>query len=751
MDKLSGSVVRVTYFNEENGYTVLRLKPDQSNIPGLSRGGLATVVGNLPEISPGEHLSLEGRWSTHAKYGTQFAVEVCKQTLPATVEGLKRYLGSGLIKGIGPQLAERIVEHFEQDTLEIIEDQPQRLSDVPGIGPQRSRKIKTAWQEQKEVKEIMLFLHSHGVSTNLAVKIYKAYGEESLAVVQEDPYQLERDIYGIGFKTADSIAQNLGLPPDHPSRMEAGVIYALEEMINEGHVYAPRSLLTERAQELLEADPDLIDAALERLVERDRVRADQIPLHDGRSPGTASISEPGTSPSQPTTDLYLTPFYHAETGVAERMKTLSGHLLSRLSDIPPAFIEKDQDLKEGRVSLSVQQKSAVHTALSHPVSVLTGGPGTGKTTCLKYLISILDSQEKSYALTSPTGRAAKHLSLATDRPASTLHRLLGFSPQKGFKHNLDNPLPVDIVVVDEASMLDLLLTYNLLKALEPGTHLLLVGDVDQLPSVGAGNVLRDIITSGIAPITRLEAIFRQAADSHIVLNAHRINQGKMPVFPQRDQTERRPDFYLFPAKDAQESGDWIIDLVGTRIPQEFGFHPVEDVQVLAPMYRGAAGVDTLNQRLQETLNPPAPNKLERSLLGTLYRKGDKVMQTQNNYPKNVYNGDIGTLQDINTSEQTLTVDFDGAAVEYEWNEANQLVLAYAVSVHKAQGSEFPVVVLPVLTQHYIMLQRNLLYTAITRAQKLCVLSGNMRAIAIAVRNNKVDRRYSGLDWRLAGP
>jgi len=734
MDKLSGSVVRITYFNEENGYTVLRLKPDQPNVPGLSRDGLATVVGNLPEISPGEHLTLEGRWSTHAQYGTQFAVEVCRQTLPATIEGLKRYLGSGLIKGIGPQLAERIVDHFEKDSLEVIESHPRRLRDVPGIGPKRSRQITRAWEEQKEVKEIMLFLHSHGVSTNLAVKIYKAYGEESLAAVQEDPYQLERDIYGIGFKTADSIAKNLGLPPDHPSRMEAGVIYTLNEAANEGHVFLPRNRLTKRTLELLNTDPERIDGALDRLAGQDRIRADRIPPAGEAATSMQSEDKRGEAPDSYTTAVYLTPFYHAERGVAELLKTLSSCLLPRLSDIPPAFVEKDRKLQENILNLSPQQKSAVHTALSHPVSVLTGGPGTGKTTCLKYLISILDAQEKRYALASPTGR-----------PASTLHRLLGFSPQNGFKHNPHNPLPVDILVVDETSMLDLLLTYSLLKALDPGTHLLLVGDVDQLPPVGAGNVLHDIIGSGITPVTRLETIFRQAADSHIITNAHRINQGKLPFFPQRDKKGTDSDFYLFPASDAEEAGDWVIALVQNRVPNEFGFHPVEDIQVLSPLYRGPAGVDALNHRLQDALNPKAANKRERRLLGTLYRTGDKVMQTQNNYPKNVYNGDIGTLQDINTVDQTLTVDFEGFAVEYEWNEADQLVLAYAVSVHKAQGSEFPAVVLPVVTQHYIMLQRNLIYTAVTRAQKLCVLTGNRRP-QFAHHGSNIRRRESHLRY-----
>ena len=749
MDELQGSVTRITYVNEENGYTVLRLKPDKEHVPGLSRDGLVTVVGTLPEISPGEHLSLEGQWSTHSQYGTQFAVEVCKQTLPATVEGIKRYLGSGLIKGIGPQLAERIVDHLGENALDVIEHQPRKLQEVSGIGPHRSAKIRQAWEEQKDVKEIMIFLHGHGISTNLAVKIYKEYGDKALQVVRNDPYQLERDIYGIGFKTADSIAQNLGLPADHPSRIEAGVIYALNEMINEGHVYAPRELLIERAIELLASDPEQIKGALKRLAEADRIRADQVPIPSEPGSRGKSGQEHGLS-DQASTVLYLTPFYHAEKGVAERLDALAHHLPARLSDIPPAFVENDPALNKAQIILSPKQKTAVHTALSHPVSVLTGGPGTGKTTCLQYLITILDTQNKSYALASPTGRAAKHLSLATDRPASTIHRLLGYSPAEGFKHDQHNPLPIDILVVDEASMLDLLLTYNLLKALEPGTHLLLVGDVDQLPSVGAGNVLHDIINSGIAPVTRLQTIFRQAAHSDIITNAHRINRGSMPTFPQHDQSEnRQTDFFLFPAKDAAEAANWIIDLVSARIPKEFGLDPVEDVQVLAPMYRGPAGVNVLNQRLQEALNPTASDKPEKSLLGTLYRTGDKVMQIQNNYPKNVYNGDIGTLLDIDDTDQTLLVEFDGQQVTYEWNEGDELMLAYAVSVHKAQGSEFPAVVLPMVTQHYIMLQRNLFYTAITRAQELCVLAGNMRAIAIAVRNNKVSHRFTALDWRLS--
>ena len=746
MDKLTGSVTRITYVNPDNGYTVLRLDPDKKHVPGLSRDGLVTVVGNLPTISPGEHLKLEGHWGEHSEYGTQFTVEICRQSLPSSLAGIKRYLGSELINGIGPELAERIVDHFEKQTLEIIENQSERLSEVPGIGAKRSKMIRRAWEEQKEVKEIMLFLHSHGVSTNLAVRIYKTYGDKSLQIVREDPYQLEQDIHGIGFKTADGIAQNLGLPSDHPSRIEAGVIYSLNDMVNNGHVYVPRNLLIQQSVQLLETAPEMIAAALDRLAANGRIRADQVPTKEGNELLARTVPESNPSATNNLQVVYLTPFHYAEKGSAKILKTLAQQLPSRLSDIPPAFAEKDASLDKQKIDLSPQQRSAVLTALSHPVSVLTGGPGTGKTTCLKHLISILDTQHKRYALASPTGRAAKRLAQATDRPASTIHRLLGYSPLKGFKYGAQKPLPIDILVVDEASMLDLLLTYNLLKALEAGTHLLLVGDVDQLPSVGAGNVLRDVIDSGIAPITRLESIFRQAADSDIITNAHLINQGQMPQFIQEEG--QNSDFYLFPSEDARQAADWILDLVSKRIPREFGFDPTKDIQVLSPLYRGPAGVNTLNQRLQQTLNPKSEENPDHQLMGALFRVKDKVMQIQNNYSKNVFNGDIGIVREINAFEHTLTVDFDGSPVEYEWNEADELVLAYAVSIHKAQGAEFPVVILPLVTQHYIMLQRNLFYTAITRAQKLCVLAGNKRAIAIAVRNNKVAQRFSALYWRL---
>lgn len=754
MDTLTGSIERITFYNSENGYSVVRLKPEPAiRHPGLGQDGLATVVGNLPELSPGEHVRLQGRWASHAKFGLQFQVEICEQTMPATVAGIRRYLGSGLVKGIGPRLADRIVSRFGAQTLEVIENTPERLREVADIGPKRTKLIAKAWDEQRQVKEIMLFLHGHGVSTGLAVKIYKTYGDQALEVVQTDPYRLARDIYGVGFKTADKIAQALGLPSDHPSRIEAGVVYLLNEMTDDGHVYAPRELLVARAAELLGVEVGLLPAALERLAQDDRVRVEMIPF------GGAGLSSEANMPSYPHQDppllpkrvhenaavygqpaVYLTPLYFNETGVAERLRRLAE---GRVSYAPVTDFPQQ--------NLSAEQSAAIETTLQHPVSILTGGPGTGKTTCLQALIAALEARRISYALASPTGRAAKRLAEATSRSASTIHRLLGPSPAEGFKFNAQNPLPVDFLVLDEASMLDLSLAHHLLKALKPGAHLLLVGDVDQLPSVGAGDVLRDVIASGVAPVTRLNTIFRQAAGSQIITNAHRVNHGEMPIFSPSPSVSpsQSGDFFLFPAETAEEAGEWVTEVVTSRIPQKFGF-AAHEIQVLAPMYRGAAGVSALNERLQEKLNPASPLKAERRLFGQLFRPGDRVMQTRNNYDKDVFNGDIGQVLAIDPIEQALIVDFDGRQVSYDFSEGDELTLAYAVSVHKSQGSEFPVVVIPLVTAHYMMLQRNLLYTAITRAKKLCVLVGSRKAIGIAVKNNKVAERFTALDWRLRG-
>ena len=737
MTTIYGSVERVTFHNKDNGYTVLRLRPDRGqrkHIVGLNLEGLLTVIGNFPELAPGERVKLDGDYTTHAKHGLQFRADVCEKILPVTETGIERYLGSGLVKGIGPQLAKRIVRHFKKDTLEIIERDPNRLIEVPGIGEGRTEKIKQAWEEQKAVKEIMLFLHDHQVSTNLAVKIYKTYGDQSLDVVRSNPYQLEQDIYGIGFKTADKIAKNLGLPHDHPARIEAGVVFAINEMVNEGHVYTPQATLSERAEGLLEIEPNLIQAGMERLAASDRIRKEQIEQTSTATlDKSLKIAENAVTYGEPV--IYLTPFYHSERGVAERLRGL----------ITSPIIAWQESLWFETKGLSEEQKKALQTAVLHPVSVLTGGPGTGKTTCLKALIEMLELKKMTYVLASPTGRAAKRLSEATARPASTIHRLLGFSPNGGFHYHEKNPIKTDFIVIDEASMLDLILTYHLLRALSPGTQVLFVGDVDQLPSVGAGDVLRDIIDSGVVPVCRLERIFRQAKESQIITNAHRINRGQMPTFSKSSPG----DFFLFPAEDAESAANWMVDLVKNRIPQNFGFNPARDIQVLSPMYRGAAGVIVLNGLLQEQLNPEGKHKSEQKLFGTTFRVGDKVMQIRNNYDKDVYNGDIGYIQHIDQVEQQILVMMDNfRSVSYEFSEADELVLAYAVSVHKAQGSEFPVVVVPVLTQHYVMLQRNLIYTAITRATKLCILVGNQKAIRIAINNNQVAERYSHLSERL---
>ncbi len=754
MESLSGSVERITYYNPENGYTVLRLRPEHGRVSGVNRDGMATVTGNLPELSPGEYLQLQGQWVNHPKHGMQFQVEICTQTIPATVAGVRRYLGSGLIKGIGPRLADRIVACFGKNTLDIIENQPEKLRNVPDIGPKRAAMIAAAWEEQKQVKEIMLFLHSHGISTNLAIKIYKQYGDRSLAVLQEDPYRLAQDIYGVGFKTADKIAQDLGLPSDHPARIEAGLVYALNQASDDGHVYLPTAELTEKAIQLLGVAEEMVLPAVDRLSQERRIVRDNLPVK-GYKTAAGELAGDGAPVTNMATlepsgiyglqAVYLTPLYHSEKGLAERIQALMQAFPTRMSNLPSAFVDLESNL-------SKEQQAAIRTALTHPVSILTGGPGTGKTTALRALIQVLSGAGKRYALASPTGRAAKRLSQATGKEASTIHRLLGFSPKEGFNFNAENPLPLDFLVIDEASMLDQSLAFHLLKALEPGVHLLLVGDVDQLPSVGAGDVLRDLIASQQAPVTRLSEIFRQVAHSQIITNAHRVNQGQMPQFESAShgkQNKLPGDFFLFPADTPEEAAQWVQEVVCNRIPAKFELHPSREIQVLSPMYRGPAGVTALNELLQASLNPADILKPEKKLFGQIFRVGDKLMQTQNNYDKEVFNGDIGFLFAINPVEQTLIMDFEGRTVEFDWSEADQLLLAYAVSVHKAQGSEFPAVVIPLVSQHYLMLQRNLLYTAMTRAKQLCVLIGNRRAIGIAVRNNQVAHRYTALDWRVS--
>lgn len=697
---------------------------------GVDDEGLVTVVGNLPEVTPGESLEIEGTWQTHASYGRQFRAENVRRVTPATVEGIRRYLGSGLIKGIGPGLARRIVEHFGLETLNILDEDPGRLREVDGIGPQRVRYIARAWAEQREIKRVMLFLQSHGVSTGLAVKIYKTYGDDAIRQVEDDPYRLARDVHGIGFITADQIARNLGLAHDHPARLEAGLVYALNQAAEDGHVYLPEPELVERAADLLDAPAPDVQAAVERAAHTGLVILDPLLGKDGE---------------QPVRAVYLPPFYHAEVGAARRLRHLLDNPFSRLfstsPDEWPTLVA--QAAAAADAPLSAEQQAAVRLALTSKLSILTGGPGTGKTTALRALIHALRARGHTFALASPTGRAAKRLGEATGCPASTIHRMLGYSPAQGFTRNEEDPIPRDMVIVDETSMLDEFLAYALFRAIDPRSHLLLVGDVDQLPSVGPGDVLRDLIASGQIPFTRLSTIFRQEAGSLIVTNAHRINRGEMPLFP-----PEADDFFLFNLGDEPERvAEMVVDVVKNRIPRRFGLDAFDDIQVIVPMYRGAAGVSALNRQLQAALNPPG-RPAERVLGGRVFRVGDKVLQTVNNYDKEVFNGDVGRIRSFDFTNQTMTVVFDGRPVSYDWLEAQELMHAYAISVHRSQGSEYPAVVMPIVTQHYMLLQRNLLYTAVTRAKQLVVLIGSKKAIAIAVKNDTVSRRYTALADRL---
>ena len=749
-DTLRGIIERITYHNEENGYTVAQLTPDGA-------GYTVPVIGNMLGLNVGESVLLTGAWVAHAQYGRQFKADQVRTVLPATIAGLEKYLGSGLIKGIGPVTAKRIVRKFGLETLRIIEEEPARLHEVLGVGRMRVELITHAWAEQRQIKEVMLFLQSHNVSTGLAVKIYKQYGDDAIEIVKTDPYRLAREVYGIGFVTADKIARELGIAADAPERVAAGVAYVLGQAADDGNVYLPATELAARSAELLGVNATLALDGIAALRE-----SEQVWVEDGRAPGASLLAE-----EHP---VYLIPFYYGEIGVTNRLHRLIEASEDRLAAFqafnwPAAFAalahQPASDAAAPRVALTPQQMQAVQAALTCRVTVLTGGPGTGKTTCTRSIIRLAEAAGARVVLTSPTGRAAKRLSETTGRPAKTIHRLLEFKPAEGFafQRNEENPLEADLVIVDEASMLDLLLTNHLLKAIPAGAHLLLVGDVDQLPSVGAGDVLHDVIeaieaeaeakspsTSTLtSALIRLDAIFRQPEGSYIITNAHRINRGEMPLLDNRSAT----DFFLFREEDPAKAADLVVEIVAERIPRKFGLRP-DEIQVLSPMHRAEVGVAALNTRLQEALNPTKPGLAERQMGGRPYRTGDRVMQIRNNYDKEVYNGDMGRILAVNLEDQMISVKMDERTVAYDFLETDELVHAYAISVHKAQGSEFPAVVIPLLTTHYMMLQRNLLYTAVTRAQKLVVLVGSPRAISIAVGNNRAKERYSGLAERLRG-
>lgn len=713
MPAIYGFLERITYYNEENDFVVAKLQEK-------GKRELTTIVGNLSGINPGESLKLSGRWVHNKKFGEQFQVETFEVTVPATVHGIKKYLGSGLIKGIGPVMAERITKKFALETLDIIERTPESLSEVDGIGPKRIAMITKAWEEQKEIKEIMIFLQGHGVSATYSAKIYKQYGNGSIGVVKENPYRLARDIYGIGFITADKIAQNIGIDPKSLLRAKAGVIYVLNQLTEEGHVYYPEKDLIQKAKEILKVDQEIIIKAIADLSREKEVFVEDIDVGEGHKA------------------VYLAPFFVGETGIAQR--------LMRLKDSPsiirPIHPEKAIEWVQQKlnIELAEKQKEAILSAASSKVLIITGGPGTGKTTIITAILRIFQQLKLKILLAAPTGRAAKKMNEATGWEAKTIHRLLEFSPQKrGFKKDQGDPLEAEVIIIDETSMVDTLLMYNLLKAIPLHAHLILVGDVDQLPSVGPGNVLKDIISSEMFTVVRLTEIFRQAQESMIIVNAHRINQGEFPQF--REDT----DFYFIQEEDPEKVLSRVITLCSERIPKRFGFHPVKDIQVLTPMHRGTIGVGNLNLELQKTLNPDPAGIIHGS---RTFKIGDKVMQITNNYDKDVFNGDIGWISKINREDRELTIDFDGKQINYDFSELDEVVLAYAISVHKSQGSEYPAVVLPVMTQHYLLLQRNLIYTGITRAKKLAVLVGTKKALAIAIKNNKPQMRFTHLRERL---
>jgi exodeoxyribonuclease V alpha subunit len=759
MPRLEGSVESIVFRNEDNHYTVARFRPNDSG--RLFRDDLTTIVGVLPGVHAGELLSIEGEWEKDPKYGRQLHITSFTQRLPASKEGITRYLSSGLIKGVGPKKAQRIVEHFGEQTLAIIEQQPERLSEVKGISAKDREQIEKSWAEQGEIKELHLFLQSHDVSMNLATRIYKQYGQESIKVVRENPYKLAQDKIGIGFRRADEIAVKLGLPLDSIERIVTGLKYVLTEAANEdGHCYLPENELIRRASEILQAPNELISTAMEQLRgDRDVFVEPPLPVQDDVDPRAAEDQEPlsdwsEAEESTPQKRIYFGPFWHAENGSARILR----RLLRSSSKLPPVS-QQNWDavfnyLAEKRnMVLTEKQRTAVQMAYISKVSILTGGPGTGKSTSIRALLMVLRKRKIEVALAAPTGRAAKRLTEATGAvgfQAKTLHRLLEYTPQDKidpYKRNEKNPLPYQFVIVDEVSMIDILLFYNLLKALPPDAHLLLVGDADQLPPVGPGNVLRDLLRSGAIPSVVLTELFRQAQQSQIVVNAHRINAGQMPSL----KRDAGSDFFFVPVEDPIRAQQLVLDFVQRRIPTHYHLNPMTDVQVLSPMYRGPLGVTNLNEELQARLNPGATVTLEWG--GHVLRLGDKVMQVRNDYDKGVFNGDVGWIRSIDKENSTLKVEFWEEAgpllVSYHFHELDELVLAYAVTVHKSQGSEYPAIVLTLVNQHYMLLQRNLLYTAITRAKRLCLIVGQLRALEAAVRNNRVALRNTGLAERLS--
>ncbi|MCR5608216.1 MAG: ATP-dependent RecD-like DNA helicase [Lachnospiraceae bacterium] len=746
MQRIRCVVERITYQNPENGYTVIKCRvKDYSD--------LIPVVGNMLDVNVGSVLICDGSWKVDAKYGREFVTENYEETLPATVYGMEKYLGSGLIKGVGPKYAKRIVQKFGADTFNIIEENVKKLAEVDGIGSKRVKMIEESWEKQKEVKNIMLFLQEHQVSTSYAAKIYKQYNNESISVMKENPYKLADDIWGIGFKTADQIAMKLGFGKESYVRLRSGIMYTLSELSNEGHVYAEKQQLIKESSEILEAESEVVIITMDDMIKNGDIILEK---------NIISKDEEGNVNEA----IYLPPFYYAESGVAGKLKKLAA------SPARDALFTKlmDARIKTGNNKLSVDvdaiqsktnmvyddvQKDAIRQAAAAKVMILTGGPGTGKTTTTHGIISAYKAYGLKILLAAPTGRAAKRMTEATGLEAKTIHRLLGCKPGEGYQKNDENPLEGDVLIVDECSMIDIVLMNALLKAIPSTMRLILVGDINQLPSVGAGNVLRDIIDSDRFVVVRLTKIFRQAQKSHIITNAHRINEGNMPVI----NNGKDSDFFFIENDNPEDSVNQIVTLVKEKLPKYYHVESSQ-IQVLTPMQRGVAGAVNLNLSLQEALNPSEqeifihgrgkvvmPKEcLRRS--GYAFRKDDKVMQIKNNYDKEVYNGDIGIIKSVSESDRKLVADFDGRCIEYDITELDELVHAYATTIHKAQGSEYPVVVMPVMMNHYVMLQRNLIYTGITRAKKILVIVGTRKALSYAVSNVTISKRNTLLKERL---
>lgn len=741
-EELHGLLERVVFHNEENGYTVFRLKIDDKIDP-------VSVVGYMNNPQPGANLRVWGSWENNPRWGKQFKMEGSEQEMPTTLDGISQYLSSGLIKGIGPSLAKRIVQKFGEATFEIMDKEAERLLEVQGIGDKNFKRICEAWNAQRGIKDLMMFLQPHDISTAYAVRIYKYYGQGALEVVQENPYRLSMDIPGIGFVTADMLARKLGFELENELRAEAGVIYTLNNLGKDGHVCYPRAQLCELCEKNLAVPLELANQAIDRLVEDERLVCELMPPQpvDSGLPLEPEMSRSRqTEAEEAAPYVYLRRQYYYESSIA--------HYLGRLMLSPKSvhFGDEEKALAEIKnnldIELAPEQEQAVLMAARNKVLVITGGPGTGKTTIINAIIKLFRSRSARVMAAAPTGRAAKRLSETSNLEAKTIHRLLEYSPQEeGFARNEDMPLACSLLVIDEASMLDIQLTCHLMKAVPLGATFILVGDVNQLPSVGPGNVLKDIINSGVVPVVELTQVFRQAEQSDIILNAHLINHGQMPEL--RPPETGLSDFYFINQEEPEDAVDMIVSLVREHIPRRFKLDPVEDIQVLSPMNKGLAGAINLNSRLQEVLNS-GPGRLPHVQRGErIFRLNDKVMQIRNNYDKDVFNGDIGRICVMSAEDRELTVRYDDRNVTYDFDDLDELVPAYSISIHKSQGSEYPAVVIPVLTQHYIMLQRNLIYTAVTRGRKLVVLVGSRRALAMAINNNKTQKRYTWLAQRLA--